>query len=70
MKPIPALASLLACLLLNACAQAPVAQAPGSGHLMLPTPAADTTPAVPSAPIPAPVSQSFDLPPPRPGPRL
>ncbi|MCB1889996.1 MAG: pilus (MSHA type) biogenesis protein MshL [Rhodocyclaceae bacterium] len=66
MTRFPALAPLLACLL-SACAQSPVVQSPVSGHLALPDAAARPAPA---APIPAPVTQSFDLPPPRPGPRL
>ncbi len=69
MKRLPALASFLACLL-SACAQSPVSQSPDAGHLSLPDPASEPAPAVPSAPIPAPVTQTFDLPPPRPGPAL
>ena len=61
--PIVALAAMM---LLGGCAQQPL-HAPVSGHLQ----GSDSpAKAIPEAPIPAPVNQAFDLPPPRPGPKL
>ena len=58
--------ALAALLLVSGCAQQPP-RTPVSGHLH----GADSVaPAVPEAPIPAPVNQAFDLPPPKPGPKL